>query len=209
MPIGYKRPFTPGEILFEYRDQEYKISLLGRHQIINAVLALTVIEVLLQQGIAISQQAMIEGLRSTGWSGRFEIIARKPTFIIDGAHNEDAARKLAEAIKELYSDRRIIYIMGVFADKDYHRILELTAPLADTIITLTSSNSRALSSEHLAMEAQKFCPAVFDAKTTEQAVRLAYASSKEEDVIIAFGSLSFLGEIKKLVTASWDSNSED
>lgn len=201
--------FTPGETVFEFDEQEYEITLLGRHQITNALLALTVIKVLIQRGFIISRQAMLEGLRSAEWSGRFEIIARKPDFIIDGAHNEDAADKLAASIKEYYLHRRIIYIIGVFADKDYRRILNLTASLADTIITLTSNNSRALSSDQLATEARKYCSAVFDATTAEQAVRLAYASSKEEDIIIAFGSLSFLGEIKKLVTNSWDLDLED
>ncbi len=201
--------FNPGETEFEYHGQIYETALLGMHQITNAVLALAVIEVLVQQGYMIDRPSIIEGLRSTRWSGRLEIIAKKPYFIIDGAHNEDAALKLAESVREYFTDRRVIYIMGVFADKDYRRILELTAPLADSIITLTSNNSRALSSAELALEAQKYCPAVFDAKTTEQAVRLAYEMSKEEDVILAFGSLSFLGELKKLVINPEDLDSED
>jgi dihydrofolate synthase/folylpolyglutamate synthase len=201
--------FTPGETIFEYHGQEYEIALLGMHQITNAILALSVIEVLLQQGHRVNRLSILDGLRSTEWSGRFEIIAKNPLVIIDGAHNEDAALRLAETVRAYFADRRVIYIMGVFADKDYRRILELTAPLADTIITLTPNNSRALSSADLALVAQKYCPAVFDAKTTEQAVCMAYEMSKEEDVIIAFGSLSFLGELKKWVIISRDLDSED
>ncbi len=201
--------FTPGETIFEYHGQEYETALLGRHQITNAVLALTVIEVMLQQGYTISRTSILDGIRSTRWSGRFEIIEQRPYFIIDGAHNEDAALRLAETVREYFTDGRVIYIMGVFADKDYRKILSLTAPHADMIITLTPNNSRALSSAELSLEAQKYCPAVFDAKTAEQAVRLAYEVSGEEDVIIAFGSLSFLGEIKRRVTNSRDLDSED
>jgi dihydrofolate synthase/folylpolyglutamate synthase len=200
---------TPGETIFDYHGQEYETALLGIHQITNAVLALNVIEVLLQQGYQVDRLSILDGLRSTEWSGRFEIIAKSPYVIIDGAHNEDAALRLAETVREYFADRRVVYIMGVFADKDYHRILEVTAPLANTIITLTPNNSRALSSSDLALEAQKYCSAVFDAKTTEQAVCMAYEMSKDEDVIIAFGSLSFLGDLKKLVINSWDLNSGD
>lgn len=200
---------TPGETSFEYHGQEYETALLGRHQITNAILALTVIEVMIQQGYTIRHTSIYNGLRDTRWSGRFEIIAHSPYFIIDGAHNEDAALRLAETVREYFTERKVIYIMGVFADKDYHRILDITAPLADTIITLTPKNSRALSSAELAREAQKYCSAVFDAKTTEQAVRLAYEMSKEEDVILAFGSLSFLGELKKLVINSESLDLED
>ncbi len=201
--------FAPGETIFEYGGQKYRITLLGRHQITNAMLAITATESLRQQGYEIHQQSVLHGLAITRWSGRFEIISTKPYFIIDGAHNEDAALKLVDSIREYFSDRRIIYIMGVFADKDYLRILELTAPLAHIIITLASNNSRALDSSQLAIEAQKYCPVVFDAKTTEQAVRLAYKEAKDEDVILAFGSLSFLGELRKMVTIPQDLDLED
>ena len=207
--IARLKDFLPGKTVFEYLGQEYEIALLGKHQITNAVLAIAVIEVLSNQGYPVAIQSVIQGLACTSWRGRFEIIARDPYFVIDGAHNEDAALKLVENIRGYFLGRRIIYIMGVFADKDYPRILELTAPLADQIITLTSNNSRALSSSLLAKEAQKYCPMVFDAKTIEQAVRLAYEVAKEEDVILAFGSLSFLGELRGLITGPLNSDSED
>lgn len=200
---------TPGETVFEYQGEHYEITLLGGHQIMNAVLAITALKVLVKQGYPISSSSLRKGLRSTSWSGRLEVIARAPYFILDGAHNEDAALKLAEAVREYFADRRIIYIMGVLADKDYPRILEHTAPLAALIITLTPNNSRALSSGELALEAQKYCSEVVDARTAEQAVHLAYERSDKEDVIIAFGSLSFMGELRKLVLNSWDLNSED
>ncbi|MDF2906610.1 MAG: hypothetical protein K0R34_1931 [Herbinix sp.] len=201
--------FTPGETVFEYHGLNYEITLLGMHQITNAVLGIRTIEVLRQQGYMISDTSVTRGLSCAKWSGRLEVIARKPYFIIDGAHNEDAAMKLAESIRAYFPDRRMIYIMGVFADKDYSRILELTAPLADTIITLTPNNSRALASRDLALAAQKYCPEVFDAKTTEQAVRMAYDLAQKEDVILAFGSLSFLGELKEIVANSQELDSVD
>ncbi len=193
--------FTPEGTDFRYQEEEYHIQLLGTHQIINAVLAINTIDVLRKQGIVISDEAVQTGLSMTKWSGRLEMIARKPYVIIDGAHNEDAAMRLAEAVRLYFGGRRVIYIMGIFADKDYRRVTELTAPLADQIITLTPENSRALSSEVLAHEAQKYCPTVLDAKTVRQAVAYAYKAVGEEDIILAFGSLSFLGELKELITS--------
>lgn len=191
--------------VFTYQGEEYEIKLLGRHQVMNAVTAIQVISTLRLRGHSISALAVHDGLKGAGWSGRFEVIDREPYFIIDGAHNEDAADKLAKAIDEYFSDRRLIFIMGVFADKEYRRILELTAPKAAEILTITPKNSRALSSTELAKEAQKYCPTVIDAMTAEQAVRIAYEKASKEDVIIAFGSLSFLGEIRNLIVTSLDS----
>ncbi len=191
--------FTPEGTDFLYLGEEYHIQLLGAHQIINAVLAVEVIKALKRQEIVVSEAALKMGLSRAKWNGRLEIIGRKPYFIIDGAHNEDAAIRLADAIINYFAGRRIIYIMGIFADKDYRRVVELTAPLADQIITLTPDHSRALSSEALAFEAQKYCPAVHDAKTVRQAIACAYDAAGEEDIILAFGSLSFLGELKEVI----------
>lgn len=203
------RSSTPEGTIFTFRGEEYEIKLLGRHQVTNAVTALQVISVLRQQGYQVSASAVHDGLKDTVWSGRFEVIGKHPYFIIDGAHNEDAAEKLAKAIDEYFGNHRLIFILGVFADKDYRKILELTASKADEILTITPKNSRALPSDVLAKEVQKYCPTVINAMTAEQAVRLAYEKASEEDVIIAFGSLSFLGELKKLLISSLDLDSED
>lgn len=200
--------FRPEGTVFHYGNRKFRIKLLGRHQVTNAVLALRTAEVLRQQGYPISNQAMDRGLLVTRWRGRLEVIARKPYFLIDGAHNEDAAEKLAEAVREYFPGRRIIMVLGVFADKDYSGILKHTAPLASLIITLTPNNSRALASAQLALEAQKYCSAVIDANTAEQAVREAYKEAAGEDVVIAFGSLSFLGELRECVTCSQQPDSE-
>lgn len=190
---------TPEGTSFRYLGETYEIKLLGGHQITNALLAIRTAEVLNQKGYSISRKAIKEGLYQTSWSGRFEVIAREPYFIIDGAHNEDAAYRLADAIRMYFHGKRLIYVMGVFADKDFCQILSITAPMAELIITLTPNNSRGLPSDQLAQEAKKYCPAVLDAKTTEQAVRIAYQEAGKDNVIIAFGSLSFLGELRALV----------
>ena len=192
--------FTPDGTEFRYQGVEYHIQLLGAHQIMNAVLAIEAVKTLRSEGLTIPEEAIKTGLSFAKWSGRLEMIGQKRYFIIDGAHNEEAAMRLADAIRLYFKGRRIIYIMGIFADKDYRRVVELTAPLADQIITLTPDNSRALSSDALAKEVQKYCPAVLDAKTVRQAVACAYAAAGEEDIILAFGSLSFLGELKEIIS---------
>ncbi len=173
----------------------YRISLLGTHQVKNAVLAMEAAGVLRLSGYYISEEAIKAGLSTAKWSGRFELLSTRPYLVIDGAHNEEAAMKLRETIEIYFAGKRIIYIMGVLADKDYRSILKLTAPLADTIYTLTPENTRALDSAQLAEEAGRYCNRVIDAGNIAQALKLAHAKAGEEDVIIAFGSLSFLGNL--------------
>ena len=197
---------------FYYKERPLKISLLGEYQIQNSVLAIETAQVLRKLGYSISDTAIREGLLRACWSGRLDIIARDPYFMIDGAHNEDAARKLKNSLLKIFQGKRIIFIMGVLADKDYKKILEITAPLASVIITVTPDNIRALASSELAKEAEQYTKEeVIDAQTIQNAVETAYKKAGKDDVILAFGSLSYLGEIracvKKLTTSSFSPSS--
>ena len=182
----------------KYKDLQ--ITLLGSYQIENAMLAVEVAEALGRSGFVISEAALYKGLKETKWLGRFSIVRKKPYFIVDGAHNEDAAKKLAESVAFYFTNKRIIYIMGILRDKEYEKIIELTAKYADQIITVkTPNNPRAMDSYELAREVAKVHPSVTAAASLEEAVELAYLLAGKDDVILSFGSLSYLGAMIKLV----------
>ncbi|MDI9508398.1 MAG: folylpolyglutamate synthase/dihydrofolate synthase family protein [Bacillota bacterium] len=176
---------------------DYLIHILGKHQIKNAILAIEVANTLSSGAyhIDISKEDIFLGLHNAKWSGRFEILDREPYLLIDGAHNEEAALVLRDSIETYFTNRRLIFIIGILKDKDYKSILSNLAPMADTIITITPNNLRALSSEILAREARVYCDRVIDGRSVDQALNLAYDLANKEDVIIGFGSLSFLKDI--------------
>lgn len=200
-----RKKMLPEGTSFQYQGQEYRIRLLGVYQIDNALSAIQTANILCRLGYPISNQSVQSGLMQASWRGRFEVIKAQPYFILDGAHNEDAALELKKAIEVYFSDRRIIGIMGVFADKAYGKILDIMAPLLNLLITITPNNSRALASSQLAEEAKKRnVKTVIDANTIANALECAYQEAEKEDVIIAFGSLSFLGEIYENVSLHSD-----
>lgn len=186
--------------IFSYGEhKELEITLAGRHQIDNAVLAVAVIDTL-QDRFPVSEQALHQGLAATKWVGRCTTIARNPRIIIDGAHNEDAAIKLASTIQQQLSGKRLIFMMGVFKDKEYDKIAARTAPLADQIITFTiPENDRALPGMELAYAIQKYNPKVTSADSLKEALEMALLLAGKEDVILAFGSLSFHGRLMELL----------
>lgn len=177
-----------------------EIRLAGKHQIDNAVLVIEVIKALGEKGFVITEKALRQGLQETEWLGRFSVIGKKPFFVVDGAHNEDAAKKLAESIEFYFTNRRIIYIMGILRDKEYEKIIELTYAYADQILAVATPNqARTLSAYELATEVARLHPNVTAVESLEEAVELAYLLAGKEDVIIAFGSLSFMGKIMNIV----------
>jgi len=186
---------------FDYEHMKnLEISLAGTYQISNAVLAVEVIKSLQEQGFAVSETALRKGLQETRWPGRFTLLGKKPYFVVDGAHNEDAAKKLAESIEFYFTNKRIVYIMGVLRDKEYEKIIDITHKYADQILTVTiPGNKRAMSSYELAAEIAKVHPNVTAVDSLEEAVEISYLLAGKEDVILAFGSLYFQGKLMEIV----------
>ena len=144
------------------------------------------------------EECIRKGLRETVWPGRFETVGKHPLFLIDGAHNEGAALRLRDSVANYFTNREIIYIMGMLKDKETERVAEIMAPLAAKIITVTPpSNPRAMQAYDLAMTVRTFHPCVSTADSVEEAVELATLLAGPEGVILAFGSLSYLGKIKE------------
>lgn len=176
-----------------------EISLGGFWQIGNASVALEALKALAEAGFPVSEEKVREGMGRACWPGRFTVVGRKPYFIVDGAHNEDAARQLGDFLRFYFPDKRILYIMGMLRDKEYEKVITLTHSLADQIITVTPpDNRRALSAYELAQEIAKVHEKVTVADSLEEAVEMSYLLAGKEDVILAFGSLSFLGRLMEI-----------
>lgn len=184
----------------KYKNLE--ITLAGQFQIENAVLALETLGALGRQGYPVTEDRLRLGMAQTRWPGRFDVIGTKPLFIADGAHNEDASRRLAESIRFYFTNKRIIYIMGMLRDKEYDKVIRNTYELAEQIITVTPPLAgRALHGYELAQAVREYHEHVTVADSVQEAVEIAYllAGQDKDCVIIAFGSLSYLGELISVV----------
>lgn len=182
------------------------LSLGGLYQLYNAATALEILDCLKEQyGFSISEDKMLKAFSDIKWPARFEKVSTNPSVYLDGAHNEDGARQLAETIafyKELpsFTNKKIIYIMGVLKDKEYEKVIKETYALADMIITIkTPNNIRALDAYELAKVVSEYHPNVTACDSIEEAYEMANLFGKKDAVIIAFGSLSYLGELRTII----------
>ena len=209
--------------------------LAGSCQADNLITALETVRTLRKLGYRISDRAVRDGAARTVWPGRFTCISRgKPLFILDGAHNEDAARRLRGSMEACFPGKRLIFIMGVFRDKDYGAVARIMCPLASVVYTVDlPDRRRGLPAGDLARAAGKYCPSVTafpDAGTSQEngtpqenstpqenrtpqetetphgsaglsgipkAVASALRAAGPDDVIAAFGSLSYLHRVKE------------
>lgn len=176
-----------------------EITLAGQYQIDNAVLALEALKALAEAGFPVAEDKLRLGMAQAKWPGRFTVLGKRPYFIVDGAHNEDAAARLAQSLEFYFPKKRMIYIMGMLADKEYEKVIALTHALADQIITVTPPGTpRALPAYELAQEVAKVHKNVTAVDSLEEAVEMSRLLAGKNDVIVAFGSLSFLGRLMEL-----------
>ncbi|NTW71498.1 MAG: bifunctional folylpolyglutamate synthase/dihydrofolate synthase [Eubacteriaceae bacterium] len=174
----------------------FKLSLLGDHQIMNALNVLAVLEVLLKTGYKISEESITSGMETVSFPGRFEKISEKPLIIIDGAHNQNGVTALTKTL-DRYIDRKVNFVLGVLEDKDFSPMVKLLIPYAKKIYTVTPNNPRALKSENLAEFIRTSCnyENVTSFETIGESVTTALASAEDEIFIFA-GSLYMIGEAR-------------
>ena len=179
-----------------YKNSTLHLPFIGDHQIQNAVTVLTVIEVLRQKGIVISEQAIIGGFHSANFPARLEVLCEKPAFLLDGAHNPSGAAALADAIKKYLPGKNVVAVMGMLADKDTHTAIDALAGLFSHVITLAPSNPRALSAADLAMQWQGHCPNVLALDDMDEAICKAFELATPNGAVVVCGSLYLASDVR-------------
>lgn len=179
---------------FIYRDQHIKTSLRGRHQILNACLALLSIDGL-KDKFSLSEQDIEDGIFEAYNPGRLELISQKPRILVDGSHNKESIDALIESLSQFSYDKLIIGF-SVLGDKDHKYIIEKIGKLADKlVITFIDDNPRALDTESIRKEAEEFVKDIEILEKIEDAYAYTKSSAGEDDLIVWCGSLYLVGKI--------------
>ena len=101
---------------------------LGQHYIENASLSLKAAELFLNK---FDDALALKTLTTRSWAGRMQklIDANGVTkFILDGAHNSHAVRRLVETLDKYYPNQKFHCVFGALRDKDVGEMLKLMAP---------------------------------------------------------------------------------
>lgn len=188
---------------FNYRELTgLTIRLAGLHQTRNASVAIEAAKLLKEKGWAIDEAPIRRGLESARWPGRFELLSEEPIFIADGAHNSQGVAMLRSNLEQLFPDRKITFIMGVLADKDYTEMISEMAPIAQRFITVDVDNKRALPCEELAEIIEEMDIEAIAAHDVHTAIRLAMLLAGNDGVICSFGSLYYVGKVREYFAKS-------
>ena len=171
---------------------EITLSLAGTYQPKNAAVVITVLEVLREKGYKISDADIKAGLANVYWPGRFEVLGTEPIFILDGSHNPEAVEVTADSLVRHFNGRKIIFIIGVMADKDIDNMITYITPLAQAFISCKPDyESRAMDAETLVEKLQKYDVPSSAAKDFDDAVEQALKLAGNDGIICTIGSLYF------------------
>ena len=166
-----------------------KIPLLGEFQVENAVTAYAALQALNRQGISISPGAVTKGFQEVNWPGRFEVLSRNPTLIVDSAHNPASCQLLMETIREFFPEQPVTLLFGISADKQLPGMLDALLPEVESVITTQADHPRAMDARELAAFIRSRGGKAEAVPVVKDALEKALAAAQPEEVILAAGSI--------------------
>lgn len=170
--------------------------LAGIYQAENAALALTALEALGEKGWRISEEALRRGLAEVRWPARLEVLGRNPVFLLDGAHNAHGVRAVTESLGALFPGRRLVFLLGILADKDAGEMLDLLAPLAEQVLVLRPDSPRALSPAALCGELERRGIPARPCASPAEGIAAALDAAGRSGAVCALGSLYLCGALR-------------
>jgi dihydrofolate synthase/folylpolyglutamate synthase len=177
------------------------IPLLGEYQLSNAATAVAALEVLVEKGNTIPMRSIVQGMKEVSWEGRLQVLNRHPLVVTDGAHNQDSAHKLRQALAQYFSFEKAVLIIGMSSDKDLAGIAEELAPVFRQVIVTKSQHPRAMETKPIAEEFMKHGIATQQTDDISSAMPLGLSLVGKNDLLCVTGSLLFVaaGAIEQAV----------
>lgn len=186
----------------DWRLEDTRIALLGAHQVTNAATATAAARALAADGFAVTDDAIRDGLARAFIPGRLEVLQRgpdQPTVIADGAHNPDKARALVAALGTLFGSRKVVFVVGMVADKDTAAVLDVLLPVAAAVVATQAAvhHRTTAAAARLADAARAKGIHAVAVPDVAEAVETALALAGDAGIVCATGSLYLVGAVRR------------
>jgi len=176
--------------------QGLRIGLKGDFQYHNAATAVAALQALQRAGVQVTEEAIRTGLAEARIPGRMEVILEHPAIVLDGAHNPDAAAKLAQSLPRYFKYRKLILVIGMLRTHSAEGVVSRLAPLADIIIATAPKWDKASPAEEIASIARRHCAGlVSTVHAVPDAIAEAISRAAPDDLILVTGSFYTIGEV--------------
>ena len=182
------------------------LPLHGAHQASNAALALAAAEAF--AGVKLDEELVRSAFTKVESPGRFEVVYRDPTVIIDAAHNPHGAHAFAETLRNEFDFESVFGVVAILGEKDVEGVLKELEPVIDRLVVTQNSSPRALPVEKLYEAAIKIFGAerVFKEDNLRTAITYAMEQctlvnqvSEGISAVTICGSVVTAGEARKII----------
>ena len=184
------------------------VPLHGRHQAMNAAVALEAVTRFLPHG-SLDDELIGEGISSVDVSGRVETVRKDgaPTIVLDVAHNPEGMSALITTLSEAFAFERALFVVGILSDKDHLGILSEIARVPARVIFTQAMSARATPMEDLEAAAREIGLDHTREPRVAAAVERAMADAVDGDLICITGSHYVVGEARDHLVGPLDEHS--
>ena len=191
---------------------DIKLPNLGHHYIENASLSLAAAQKFIQSnGRTYDDGLALKILETRSWAGRMQQLSDKNgvvRYILDGAHNSHAVRRLVETLAEYYPGTKFHCVFGALKDKDVGEMLKLMAPFVSHWHITKTPYPRFRELDDLKSELSNLGLNVasegeLSRKYLDQVAAAAFSENEKIPVLVT-GSLYMIGETVQALKDDFD-----
>ena len=185
----------------------YAAPVFGSHQGQNLAVAVAAVEAFLGGGeIQIADDILRSAISDVSSPGRLQLIKTEPALLLDGAHNPAGAQILANALRAEFSNKPLVGLVAVLADKDVAGLLANLAGVFESVVITQSSSPRSMPAAELETVAtQSLGQDVVTISDFELALEHAKRRASEIDgIVVVTGSITLVGDVIKLIQEDSD-----
>lgn len=179
-----------------------QIPLLGKHQLINASLAVAA-----AVKLGVGADAIKKGLARTVWPCRLETVRHHPLVVIDAAHNHHGIKVLVQALGDYWPNKKKVLLLGMLADKEREKVAAEIAPLAEKVVITKPNSPRAGKWQEVAEFVRPYVERVVVEENIIKAVDKALELTGTEEMLLITGSIYMVSEARAhLLSTKWKNN---
>ena len=185
----------------------YQAPVFGSHQGQNLAIAVAAVEAFLGGGqIQIADDILRSAISDVSSPGRLQLIRTVPNLLLDGAHNPAGALILAQALRAEFSEKPLVGVIAVLADKDAAGLFSNLAGVFESVVITQSSSPRSMSAAELESLAKDgWGQEVESISDFKLALERAKQRALEIDgTVVVTGSITLVGDVIKLIQEDSD-----
>ena len=185
----------------------YAAPVFGSHQGQNLAVAVAAVEAFLGGGkIEIADDVLRSAISDVSSPGRLQLIRTEPALLLDGAHNPAGAQILANALRAEFSNKPLVGLVAVLADKDVTGLVSNLAGVFESVVITQSSSPRSMPAAELELLAsQSLGQEVSSISDFQLALESAKQRAREIDgMVVVTGSITLVGDVIKLIQEESD-----